>query len=113
VDPDSLRSFRAYDHQITAPLHSFAGVDDYYTRSSSRQFLGQIAVPTLILHALDDPFMFPETCPTAAALSPLVTLELSKHGGHVGFVQGPFPWRAKSWLDGRILAHLSETLLAG
>jgi len=111
VDPDSLRSFRAYDDRITAPLHGFAGVDDYYARSSSRQFLGRIAIPTLILHALDDPFMFPETCPTAAELSPRVTLELSKHGGHVGFVQGTLPWRAKSWLDGRILAHLSESLL--
>jgi predicted alpha/beta-fold hydrolase len=110
VDPDSLPSFRSYDDRITAPLHGFAGVDDYYNRSSSRPFLRRITVATLILHARDDPFMFPETCPSTEELGPAVVLELSEHGGHVGFVQGPTPWQARYWLDHRILAHLGEML---
>ncbi|MGD2083573.1 MAG: hydrolase [Chromatiales bacterium] len=106
VNVDRLRTFREYDDAVTAPLHGFAGVDDYYARSSSRGFLPRIRVPTLILHARDDPFMFPETCPDAAELSPTVTLELSRGGGHVGFVTGPSPGRAGYWLDSRILDHL-------
>jgi hypothetical protein len=110
VDLRRLRNFRDYDDQVTAPLHGFAGVDDYYTRSSSRQFLDRIRVPTLIIHAQDDPFMFPGSCPQPGELSPAVTLELSEHGGHVGFVAGRWPWRPHYWLDERIVGHLRQRL---
>jgi predicted alpha/beta-fold hydrolase len=103
-----LESFHAFDDRVTAPLHGFAGVEDYYARSSSRQFLAAIRTPTLILHAADDPFMFPETVPHAGELSAQVTLELAEHGGHAGFVQGPWPWRADYWLDRRILSWLES-----
>jgi hypothetical protein len=106
VDLRRLRTFRQFDEAVTAPLHGFAGVDDYYGRSSSRPYLARIRVPTLILHARDDPFMWPHTPPTSAQLSPSVRLELSKHGGHVGFVTGRWPWRARWWLEERIGAHL-------
>jgi predicted alpha/beta-fold hydrolase len=86
VDVSSLRSFFEYDDQVTAPLHGFAGVDDYYTRSSSRQFLKDIRRPTRIIHAMDDPFMYPETVPDADELSSAIDLRLSQHGGHAGFI---------------------------
>jgi predicted alpha/beta-fold hydrolase len=106
VDLRRLRTFRQFDDQVTAPLHGFAGVDDYYRRSSSRPFLARIRVPTLIVHARDDPFMWPHTAPLPEQLSPSVRLEISDHGGHVGFVAGPWPWRPRWWLEERIVAHL-------
>lgn len=99
---DRLTSFRAFDNSITAPLHGFADVDDYYRRSSSRQFLKHIQTPTVILHALNDPFMTPDSVPHHDELGPGVTLELSRSGGHVGFIAGDWPWRARYWLDERI-----------
>ena len=101
-----LRSFRTFDDRVTAPLHGFAGVDDYYARASSRQFLRHIRRPTLILHALDDPFMWPGTVPTPQELAAAVELETSAHGGHVGFVGGRWPWRPEYWLDARIVRHI-------
>lgn len=104
----TIRDFYGFDDRITAPLHGYAGVDDYYARASCRPNLRQIRVPTLILHARDDPFMWPETAPEASELSPSVRLELSAGGGHVGFVGGPWPWRADYWLERRIPAFLAE-----
>ena len=48
----TLTTFRQFDDQVTAPLHGFRDVDDYYQRSSSRQFIKHIRCPTLILQAL-------------------------------------------------------------
>jgi len=103
-----LRTFRQFDNAITAPLHGFSGVDDYYEQSSSKQFLQHIAIPTLMLQARDDPFL-PETAlPDEADLSNTVTLEVSRRGGHVGYVAGWKPWRPAYWLEQRILQHLAE-----
>jgi predicted alpha/beta-fold hydrolase len=104
----TIRDFYAFDDRITAPLHGYAGVHDYYARASCRPGLRHIQVPTLILHALDDPFMRPEAIPQTGELSPSVRLELSPRGGHVGFVAGRWPWRAHYWLERRIPAFLAE-----
>jgi hypothetical protein len=104
----ALRDFYAFDDRITAPLHGYADVHDYYARASCRPYLRCIRIPTLILHALDDPFMGPEAAPTADELSPSVRLEISPHGGHVGFVGGRWPWRAEYWLERRISEFLAE-----
>jgi len=106
VDIDSIRGFNGFDDQITAPLCGFAGVFDYYSQASCRQYLPGITTPTLILHARDDPFMFPTTIPFEHELGPGVTLEVSRHGGHVGFVAGAIPGRPVYWLEGRILEFL-------
>lgn len=106
----SLRSFRDFDEALTAPLHGFENASDYYARASSAQFLRHITTPTLVIHASDDPFMTPDTVPREEELSKAVTLELSEHGGHVGFVGGRWPWKPEYWLEQRILAHLREFL---
>jgi predicted alpha/beta-fold hydrolase len=103
---DALDTFRLFDNEVTAPLHGFRDVDDYYGRSSSRQYLQAITTPTLILHAADDPFVPDDAIPTDGELGPGVTLELSRRGGHVGFVEGGLPFRAHYWLETRICAHL-------
>ena len=109
VNERTITSIKAYDDHITAPLHGFADAEDYYARSSSRPFLSRIAVPTLILHAVDDPFMTPDVIPEESELSPVVTLELSARGGHVGFIEGT-PWRPKYWLEQRIPEFLAQTI---
>lgn len=105
-----LNCFRDFDEFVTAPLHGFAGADDYYQRSSSRQYLRDIRIPTLILHSRDDPFMTPVAIPAEDELSDAVRFELSNRGGHVGFVSGSIPGKAVYWLEQRIPAFLSEQL---
>ncbi|NCA70468.1 MAG: hydrolase [Sphingobacteriia bacterium] len=106
VDLESIRDFDEFDDRITAPLNGFAGVFDYYSRASCRPLLHRIQTPTLIIHAHDDPFMFPSSIPRAHELGPGITLELSKHGGHVGFIAGRWPWRPRYWLEDRIIEAL-------
>ena len=108
VDLSTIRDFNAFDEQITAPLSGFGGVFDYYTRASCRSFLPAITLPTLIIHARDDPFMFAHSVPFEHELGAGVALELSRGGGHVGFVAGAAPWRPRYWLEDRILRHLEE-----
>lgn len=103
------RSFWEFDDTFTARIHGFSDVHDYYRQSSSRQFLKDIVTPTLIIQAEDDPLTSADVIPAADELSPAVTLELSRYGGHVGFVEGP-PWKPGYWLEQRIVRHLDQTL---
>ncbi len=107
LDVEKLNTFYQFDDQVTAPLHGFEGADDYYQQCSSRQFLQQIKKPTLILHAKDDPFMWEHSVPDEDELSPAVQLELSEHGGHVGFIGGKHPFATQYWLDNRIVEWLN------
>ncbi len=107
-DLSALKTFRDFDERVTAPLHGFSGADDYYARSSSRQYLKEIQVPTLIIHSRDDPFMTDAVIPQPSELSPLTRLELSNYGGHAGFVSGEFPWSPRYWLEQRILGQLNR-----
>jgi len=104
---DDVRTFWDFDGRITAPLHGFVDAQDYYRRSSSRYFLGDIRVPTLIIQAADDPFVFPHSVPTADELSASTTLELQEKGGHVGFVEGS-PRRPQYYLERRIPQWLAQ-----
>lgn len=107
-DLDSLDTFRLFDDRVTAALHGFAGVDDYYSRCSSRQFIPEIRVRTLILHARRDPFMFPDVAPAADELPDNVTLEIPQAGGHVGFVEGRIPGLASYYADRRVGEWMSH-----
>lgn len=102
INVDHLNTFYLFDDQVTAPLHGFSNVHDYYERSSCGQFLKAITIPTLILHARDDPFMWPESVPDKNELSQAVRLELSEKGGHVGFISGSVPCKPEYWLEQRI-----------
>ena len=98
-----LNDFFRFDDRITAPLHGFAGVMEYYMRSSSRPFLKTVNVPSLLIHARDDPFMTEDVIPEDDELSECVQLELAKTGGHIGFVSGRVPGYALYWLERRII----------
>lgn len=102
------KTFWEFDHRLTAPLHGFRDVHDYYEQCSSIHFLKSIERPTLILHAADDPFMTTAALPSEHQLSRLVCLELSRYGGHVGFVSGSSPLFPHYWLDERILEFMTH-----
>jgi len=103
----NARNFAEFDDAVTAPLHGFAGKNDYYDRCSSGRFLKDIRKPTLIINSLDDPFMTPGGIPEPDKLSSSVLLELSDSGGHVGFVDGGTPWRPSYYLPQRMLEFLA------
>ncbi|OGV48892.1 MAG: alpha/beta hydrolase [Legionellales bacterium RIFCSPHIGHO2_12_FULL_42_9] len=106
----SLKTLREFDQLLTAPLHGFPSVDEYYQQSSSKQYLGEITTPTLIIHSLDDPFMYPESVPTTKEISADVTLELSQRGGHVGFIGGKMLGQPSYWLEERIPVFFRDYL---
>jgi predicted alpha/beta-fold hydrolase len=107
-DLEDIKSFWQYDDRVIASLYDFANVADYYQRSSSRQFLQAIKVPTLLIQAADDPFMTPEVIPELKELSASVFLEITEAGGHVGFVAGNNPWHPEYWLEQRIPQFLLQ-----
>ena len=113
IDVERLNTFRLFDDQVTAALHGFEGVDDYYTRCSSRPFIPAIRVQTLILHARRDPFMFPDTPPRADELPEQVSLEIPQGGGHVGFVSGAFPGWGNYYAEQRIAEWMDSSATRG
>jgi predicted alpha/beta-fold hydrolase len=106
----AAEDFAEFDDAVTAPLHGFDGMNDYYDKCSSAQFLKDVAKPTLVINSLDDPFMTPEVIPHHDKLSEHVTLEIADAGGHVGFVEGGTPWRPRYYLPRRILNFLETQL---
>lgn len=101
----AARTMHAFDNAVTAPVHGFRDTDDYWTRATTRPFLPQIAVPTLLLNARNDPFLPGRVLPSAAEVSSAITLDQPMQGGHVGFMTGPFPGRI-DWLSQRVLGYL-------
>lgn len=104
----SLNSFWRFDNYVTAPAHGYKNAEDYYQKASSKQFIKSIAKPTLIIHAKDDPFMNESVLPLDDELSKSVILEISENGGHVGFVNGKWPWKAEYYLEKRIPEFLEK-----
>jgi len=105
------RTFWEFDDAGTAPLHGFRDADDYYRRSSSKAFLPDIGVPTLLVHAHDDPFLPPYALPTADVIAgnPKLRTAFVRHGGHVGFVTGQ-PRAPVFWAERRAARFLAEAL---
>jgi hypothetical protein len=110
LDPRSLRSIRSmweFDERVTAPLHGFAGADDYWTRASSKPWLRNVAVPTLVLNARNDPFIPAQSLAHPADVSDAVVLEQPATGGHAGFVTGRAPGRL-DWVPQRLTRFFAD-----
>lgn len=97
------RNLYEFDNVVTAPLHGFRNTDDYWHRASAKHVLHDIAVPTLVLNALNDPFLPASHLPQTA--SSHVRLEFPREGGHVGFVTGGPPGSLQ-WLPQRVTHFL-------
>jgi predicted alpha/beta-fold hydrolase len=106
------RTFAAYDGVVTAPLGGFRDALDYWTRASCGPYLAHIRRPTLLLSALDDPIVPAHTLPDLAGLPGAVRAEFVRRGGHAGFLEGRWPWRAGSWAERRAVEYLTSRLRA-
>jgi uncharacterized protein len=99
------RTMYEFDNVVTAPLHGFRDTDDYWTRATTRPLLPEITVPTLVLNARNDPFLPGTVLPARHEVSAVIELDQPQHGGHVGFMTGPFPGRS-DWLSRRVFNYL-------
>jgi hypothetical protein len=108
-DIKNLKNFWEFDEVYTAKVNGFESAQDYYTKSSSKQYLRSIKIPTLIIHAKDDPFMTEAVIPKQEEVSDSVELEISENGGHVGFVSGSL-LKPNYWLDERVVSFFNDQL---
>jgi len=97
----NARDLYEFDDAYTAPTHGFRDVDDYWTRASSKPLLRDIAIPTLVLNARNDPFLPGRYLPTPDQASGHVVLHQPAQGGHAGFPTGRFP-TGLNWLPRRL-----------
>ncbi|MGP8433524.1 YheT family hydrolase [Paraburkholderia fungorum] len=109
-DRDAMLASRTmydFDNVVTAPLHGFRDTNHYWSSATTRPLLHGIAVPTLVLNARNDPFLPAEALPAQHEVSASVELDQPRHGGHAGFMTGPFPGRI-DWLSRRVLGYLER-----
>ena len=91
----NARTLWEFDDAFTAPLHGFRDAVDYYARASSLPYLARIQLPTLLLNAVDDPFLPADVLDEvrgAVRENDQVEVEFPARGGHVGFTAGRRPW---------------------
>ena len=104
---DRIKTFKEFDDRYTAPINGFKDAEDYWAKCSSGRFLHAITVPTLLVNALDDPFLAPSCYPVQQAeQSRYVHLEMPRSGGHVGFVQ--FNGDKSYWSENRTVEFLGQ-----
>lgn len=107
ADIARITTFQEFDNRYTAPLHGFRDAEDYWRQCSSRFFIEPIRRPTLIVNALDDPFLSAGCFPVeAVAANARVSLETPVHGGHVGFVPAAGGQVGYYWSELRAAAYL-------
>lgn len=103
---ERVKTLYDFDDIFTGPIGGFKDAKDYYKQCSSAQFIPEIRTPTLVINALDDPFL-PDSCYPyeKVATNDYVEMLTPKYGGHVGFVQRKKPYY---WSEESILAFLSK-----
>lgn len=101
---NDARTIHDIDNAVTAVLYGATDANDYYAKNASKPWLKQISTPTLVINALNDPFIPSNTLPKKDEVSNQVTLEYSETGGHVGFVSSPFPGNT-NWLPARLIEY--------
>ncbi len=107
-DLRSMRSLRDFDDQITARYCGFRDAQDYYTRAASANVLDQIAVPTLVLHADDDPFIRVLSETREKLLhNPNITYVETSRGGHCAFLASPNGYDGR-WAERQAIAFIQR-----
>ncbi len=111
----SARTVWQFDDTFTAPVHGFRDAAEYYERSSSIGWLSKISINTLLLSAVDDPFLPPQVLDEVRAIAQdnsALELEFAAHGGHVGFVGGWNPLRPDYYMERRAGDFLARQISA-
>lgn len=102
--------FKHLEHLYTVPVFGFDSPEDYWTKASSKPFIPKINKPTLLINAKDDSFLPQECFPIEEARdSDTFYLEISKYGGHVGFITN-FKQHESRWLEKRISRFIKENI---
>ena len=103
---------RRFDDMYTAPSFGFNGASDYYHRASSMRVIDHIAIPALIITSEDDPFVpvAPFRDPKVTS-NPNITLKITKHGGHCGFVAQPSANSDGYWAEDQIVEFAARAVL--
>ncbi len=102
-----LRTIRQFDHWYTAPLAGFSTTDEYYTSSSAKQWLAHINVPTLLLLDEHDPIV-PIGAFGGLTLSPHITVQRTRFGGHLGYIAAGPRGRTRRWMDEWTVARVTS-----
>jgi predicted alpha/beta-fold hydrolase len=106
----NAKTFQEFDNYFTAPVHGFQDADDYWKKSSSKQFIKYIDKPVLLISALDDPFLSSSCYPSKEAkVSEHFYLLAPKYGGHVGFYTH-FNQKKNYWLEKTILNFIANSI---
>lgn len=101
-------TIRKFDDLYTAPHNGFRDVAQYYERASALQFIPRITVPTLIIHAKDDPFIPSVSFERPEVMNnPNVTVLATDHGGHVGFISANGEGESRFWAEAMIVKFVS------
>lgn len=104
---EKIKTFREFDDRYTAPIHGFKDAHDYWKKCSSLQFIPKIKIPTLIINAVNDPFLPKECFPVAeAGYNRNITLKMPKSGGHVGFIS--FNKTGQYWSEHQAVSFLNK-----
>jgi hypothetical protein len=99
---------RKFDDTYTAPFFGFASAEDYYHRASAMRVVDRITVPALIIAAEDDPFVPVEPFRDPRVTSnPNITVRVTQHGGHCGFVGDVTPTSDGYWAEDQIVTFAS------
>jgi predicted alpha/beta-fold hydrolase len=100
-----IRTLREFDDRFTSRAHGFADANDYYYRSSSLRVIDRIRIPTLIIHAEDDPFIpFAPLRDSVVANNPYILLLAPRQGGHVAFISAnPKDDVDRFWSENRVI----------
>jgi len=101
-------TMRSFDDAFTAPVHGFAGAQDYYDRCSAARFVSSVSVPTLLIQSVDDPLV-PGDCLPHEAIAANQALECTptRRGGHVGFLHRSDGAGPTGWLESRIAEFIA------
>ena len=104
---DKISSIKEFDELYTSKINNFGNAENYYKINSSKQFLKNIKTKTLVIHALDDPFMNSNILPSVNELSGNCSFEIYEKGGHLGFIGGSV-FHPEYLLEKRIIEYFDE-----
>ena len=101
-----IRNLREFDDAFTSVAGGFLNADDYYHRASSIRVIPNIRIPTLIIHAEDDPFIpFEPLRDTVFAENPHLMMVTTERGGHVAFVSSTTTDEDRFWAENRAVEY--------